>query len=151
MVKVFISSVDSPLGYNLSRVLSSTVVGARHEEEPEEEQGGAAEEDAAHQPPATTEGKPEEKLQKETYDVVGTVHVRPTTADFIKNPLTMMTIPSGPGHMIETGDKKKDAARREAIEKMATLGEAPKWVKQAFMVNPRFQCRPSKVAFQLII
>eukprot|EP00842_Homolaphlyctis_polyrhiza_P001759 jgi/Hompol1/2584/HPOL_001428-RA len=37
---------------------------------------------------------------------------------------------STPGKMNETGDKKKDAARREAIEKMSVHGQKPKWVKE---------------------
>lgn len=108
-MKVFVSNVDSPLGHNLVRLFSNTVTGSRREDEPEEE----AEEE--------NDDKPKEEKPKEFYTVVGNMTARlPGTDNGFES--------RQPVPVVETGDKKKDAAQKEAIEKFAMLGRAPKWV-----------------------
>jgi hypothetical protein len=38
------------------------------------------------------------------------------------------------GRLIESGDKKKDAERKAAMEKLPIVGQAPKWVTRAVTV-----------------
>ncbi|KAJ3016692.1 UNVERIFIED_CONTAM: Adenylate kinase 7 [Siphonaria sp. JEL0065] len=107
-LRCFDSNVDTPVGYNLSRLLASTVVGSRKEpieerEEPNDEDGG----------------KKDEKKEKVKYRIVGTL------APELGYPVA----PSNPGEMAETGDKKRGQAQREAIEKFAIRGERPIWVQ----------------------
>ncbi|KAI9352718.1 hypothetical protein BDR26DRAFT_914218 [Obelidium mucronatum] len=110
-MRCFISNVDSPVGYNFSRLLASTVVGSRKEPDLEEEEaGGGGDEDGE---------KKEEKKEKEKYRIVGTLSPE----------RGYPVAPSNPGEMQETGDKKRDHARREAIEKFAIRGVKPAWVQ----------------------
>jgi hypothetical protein len=129
-MKAFVSHVDSPLGFSLSRLLSQTVVGARHEEEPPAEE---------EQPPNEEETiKALEEKVKTTYSVIGSFtpfkHVLPDDPEFAM----ACHHPSFPGNFFETADKKKDAARREAIAKFATPGQKPKWVSEIVPVLPLF-------------
>jgi adenylate kinase len=120
-MKVFISNIDSPLGFLLSKLLSQTVVGSRREEEQPEEE---VEDETV---------KKEEKV-KTHYTIVGTLtpfkHVLPSDPDFA------MAIhhPSNPGNYFETMDKKKNTARKDAIQKFATPGQKPKWVSEIIPV-----------------
>ncbi|KAJ3027297.1 UNVERIFIED_CONTAM: Adenylate kinase 7 [Siphonaria sp. JEL0065] len=107
-MRCFVSNVDTPVGYNFSRLLASTVVGSRKEPIEEEEEPGDEDGD-----------KKDEKKEKEKYRIVGTL------APELGYPVA----PSNPGEMAETGDKKRDQARREAIEKFAIRGEKPVWVQ----------------------
>ena len=127
MVKVFISNIDVSFGHNLSHVLSQTVVGARNAEEEEEDQTAAP-------PPPPVDGTAplvKEKPQKERYIINGTF------SPDINALGESVLLPSyaKPGKMIETGDKKKDAARREAIEKIPIRGVKPKWVSDCAAVR----------------
>ncbi|KAJ3260305.1 Adenylate kinase 7 [Boothiomyces macroporosus] len=117
-MKVFVAGVDTPFGHNISNVLSQTVVGHSRSEEENDE-------DEDEQPQLGQEGnggKPDKPL-KETYTVVGTLQ-KPIPDSFESHLPTKY--PAKPGKMIETGDKKKDAARREAIDKIPRVGQKPK-------------------------
>ncbi|KAI8618987.1 hypothetical protein BC830DRAFT_1226450 [Chytriomyces sp. MP71] len=110
-MRCFISNIDTPVGHNFSRLLANTIVGSRKEPETEEEEPAAAEGEEGE--------KKEEKAPKEKYHVIGTL------APLLGYPVS----PSNPGMMVETGDKKRDQARREAIEKFAIRGQKPAWVE----------------------
>ena len=113
MVKAFVSNVDSPFGHNVSRLLTSTIVGSRKpEEEPEEDEDENEDKPKPEAPP------------KEPYVVVGTMLPPRASAN---------RVVSEPGPMVETGNRKKDNARREAIEKYAVVGRKPKWVSDTLM------------------
>nr|KAJ3421353.1 Adenylate kinase 7 [Polyrhizophydium stewartii] len=153
MGRVFISNVDTALGHNLSRTLAATVVGSRRVEENEEEDDEAAAAAAAANSGAEGADKPktDDKTAKDTYKITGSLHGRATTADIMRNPQAVLAAVSEPGQMIETGDKKKDAARREAIDKMAQLGQKPKWVKETMQSNDRNVLRQTLLSSDVII
>lgn len=113
-MRVFVSNVDSPVGYALSRVLSQTVVGSRR----------SPEEDI---PPAEETASPEEesiaKIEtkaKITYQICGT--------------LGDANDASSPGNYFSTLDSKKNAARKDAIAKFAVAGKKPAWVSDIIQV-----------------
>ena len=115
-MKVFISNIDSPLGHNLSRILSRTVPGSRLEKGDEERQ-------------ETTEENPVAVMDvvKETYKVSGSfVNALPLNLQ-----TSVLQVPAIRGRMIETGDRIKDAGRREAIEKIPIRKEKATWVTEA--------------------
>ena len=130
-MKVFVSNLDSPFGYNISNLLSQTIVGSRVAEE------GGEEEETTPPPPAQDGDAPapasKEKLVKEKYTVVGSL----TADQSLDLPHGPSQTPAKPGRMIETGDRKKDSARRDAIEKIPNRGEKPKWVSNAVPVNDK--------------
>ena len=124
MVKVFIANIDTSFGHNLANVLSNTFVGSRGggaaeggEEEPEEEAQGQAQGQGNEQKEKTKE--------KEKYVVSGS---------FLPEAQPLQH-PAKAGKMVETGDKKKDAARREAIEKIPTRGVKPKGASECIPVR----------------
>lgn len=110
-MRVFVSNVDSPVGHNVSRIFSRTIVGSRREETNEEE-----EEDEE-------EKINEKRDEKKPYEVIGTIS-HPQISEEEKEEKGMIF----PAPMVECGDKKRDTERREAIENYAVLGEKPKWV-----------------------
>ncbi|TPX33306.1 adenylate kinase [Synchytrium microbalum] len=121
-MRVFVSNLDSPLGHNVSRLLSNTIVGSRgsggeREGGDDQDNANADNDDGS---PSTQDTKP----VKESYSIVGTLMPALATADAIDNP------PTQPGQMIYTGDRKKDAARKVAIDKFAVRGSTPKWANQ---------------------
>ena len=125
-MKTFVSNVDSPLGYALSRHFSTTVVGSRKETE-----GGNEEEI----PPTDEETikKLEEKV-KQNYSVIGTLtSKRPITPSHPDYGTTIAS-PSLPGNYFETSDKKKNAIRKEAIARFAVPGQKPKCVSELIQV-----------------
>jgi adenylate kinase len=116
LMKAFISNVDTAIGHNLSRLLSLTPVGSRNEENEEEEDDAKKEvEDGKNE---STEGKPKDK-----YVITGTLLYSETPLQF--------QIPK----MVESGDKKKDASRRLAIEKYAIPNSKPNWVAETINVR----------------
>ncbi|KAJ3043877.1 Adenylate kinase 7 [Rhizophlyctis rosea] len=130
MVKAFVSGVDTPFGHNISRLLTSTIVGSRRqEEEPEEDE---EDEDAPKK----------EAPPKEPYTVVGTMLPARASAN---------RVISEPGPMVETGNRKKDNARREAIEKYAVVGRKPKWVGDTVMTGDRTALRDLLLECDVII
>ncbi|KAH6569550.1 hypothetical protein BASA62_004716 [Batrachochytrium salamandrivorans] len=168
MVKVFLSNIDTPLGHNLARLLSNTIVGSRREEEADEDeedvQNGtpAVGTAVASSAPTTTktennskEGdeKPniDDKPPKDTYEMIGTLHGRPDNAEILRNPHLELSALSGPAQMVEVGDKKKDTARREAIEKMSMLGQKPKWVKDIINNTSRDTLQQALISSDVII
>ncbi len=121
-MKVFISNVDSPVGHTLSRVFSKAVVGSlRRGEEAEEEA-----EQEENQADGDENNKPEKV--KETYAVTGSLCV-------LEEHELNQAQKALPGPMVYTGDKKKDVARKDAIEKLAVLGQKPKWVENVVAVK----------------
>jgi len=118
-MKVFISNIDSPLGHNLSRTLSRTVPGSRLPQEVEEEPPADQVEDEQ------TVSNPATKEKKECYQIYGSL-----ITEFPESQ-NMAFTPAKPGRMIETGDPRKDAARREAIEKIPIRGKQPNWISDA--------------------
>ncbi|KAI8897949.1 hypothetical protein BC833DRAFT_591684 [Globomyces pollinis-pini] len=119
-MKVFVQSIDAPFGHNLADLLSKTLVGSRHEEEVEEEEDQLVETN----PDALNKT---EKPPKEPYVVVGTFLNNDESTISVHSPIKH---PAKPGKMIETGDKKKDASRREAIERIPIVGTKPKSVTE---------------------
>lgn len=113
-MRVFVSNVDSPVGYALSRVLSQTVVGSRRA--PEEDIPAAEE---ASSPEEESISKIETKA-KITYQICGT--------------LGESNDASSPGNYFSTSDPKKNAARKDAIAKFAVAGKKPAWVSDIIQV-----------------
>lgn len=114
-MRVFVSNVDSPVGYSVSRVLSQTVVGSRR---PQEEEAPPVE-DAAPIPEEESIAKTETKA-KVTYKISGTMGA-PKDA-------------SSPGNYFATSDPTKNASRKEAIAKFAVAGKKPAWVSDIIQV-----------------
>ncbi|KAI8824357.1 uncharacterized protein EV422DRAFT_519852 [Fimicolochytrium jonesii] len=130
-MKVFISHIDSPLGHNLSRHFSTTLVGSRR---PEEEPSDEEEEDA---PVA------EKPKENENYIISGTLQdADPGLAGFP---------PPRPGLMVETGDRKADKARREAIARFNVGGEKPKWVAEVVEKNDREALKQALLSADVIV
>lgn len=120
--KVFVSSLDSPLGHAVSRAfyLSSAPPQKREDEEEEEKK---------------------EEGPSDPYLITGSLT---TFSDHL--PLAVSTggsepipynlnrklplFPSQPGPFVSTGDKKRDSARKEAIDKFSVYGSSPKWVNE---------------------
>lgn len=126
-MKVFVSNIDSPLGHNLSRILSMTVVGSRLN-------GGAAEPvEEEETPPTSSEGETpvEPKEKKECYTCIGSYMSELPAA--LRGGVRQT--PAKPGRMVETGDRKRDAAKLEAIDKIPTRGTRAKWVNDAQPVS----------------
>jgi adenylate kinase len=124
MVKVFISGLDTPYGHNLANILSQSFVGSRNEEVPEEE----TEEDPNAESPAPVI----EKAPKEYYTVVGSFEA--STSENLINHIPTKPA-TKPGKLIETGDRKKDQARREAINKIPIPNLKQSFVSQAVNGN----------------
>jgi hypothetical protein len=112
-MRVFVSNVDSPVGYLLSRVLSQTVVGSRRT--PEEDAGEEAAQNLDEESIAKIESK-----AKVTYQVCGTLG-EPRESN-------------STGSYFATLDSKKNAARKEAIAKFAIAGKKPAWVSDIIQV-----------------
>ncbi|KAJ3402220.1 Adenylate kinase 7 [Chytriomyces hyalinus] len=130
-MRCFISNIDSPAGHNFSRLLASTVVGSRKDPEAEEEEPAAGEDD----------GEKKGEKPKEKYQVIGTLSAE----------LGVPVAPSSPGAMFETGDKKRDQARREAIEKFAVRGQKPAWVESLVQNNDRDVLKQALLSCDVII
>ncbi|KND00419.1 uncharacterized protein SPPG_04741 [Spizellomyces punctatus DAOM BR117] len=134
-MKVFVSNVDGPLGHNVSRLLATTVVGSRREEEPEEEETDE------------NEDRPKEEKPKEIYTVVGTMTRRNGTApEETDDSLAHQLVP-----IVETGDKKRDAVQKEAIEKFAIAGQKPKWVTETVPRGDRTLLKETLLSCDVII
>ncbi|KAI9097017.1 hypothetical protein DFS34DRAFT_650383 [Phlyctochytrium arcticum] len=161
-MKAFVSNVDSPLGHNLSRLLASTVVGSRREEEPEEEEEPQIPEDDDEEGGSR---KKDEKV-KENYTIVGSLmgKERKRTAVVAGAAGAVNVKISSPGEnesdfipeyrrptVIETGDPKKDAAQREAIEKFAVRGQKPKWVGEITTPGDRTRLKETLLECDVII
>jgi adenylate kinase len=108
-MKVYIAGIDTPIGHNLAMILSQTAPASRAEEPNEEEEGDQEEK---------VEVVPEKP--KEPYIVTGSFHVPLNESVFTRSGHV-----TKPGRMVETGDKQKDAARREAIQKIPVIGKSP--------------------------
>ncbi|KAJ3102300.1 Adenylate kinase 7 [Phlyctochytrium planicorne] len=144
-MRAFVSNIDTPLGHNLSRVLSLTVVGSRRDAEPEEEEGSTAEE--GEKVPTKNSGDG----TRDTYKISGTLS-RPKIREEDDGAAGQGTIqPSLPGNFVETGDKKKDSARKEQIERFAVAGRAGKWVSDIVNNDDREELRKSLLAADVII
>jgi adenylate kinase len=119
-MKVFIANIDTAFGHNLSIILSQTIIGSRKGESEE------AEEDKAPEDGAAAKSKP----PKTSYIITGSF-----VADIAADSLNGISYhPAKPGKMIETGDKKKDGNRREAISKIPVKKTKNQWVSQTVNV-----------------
>ena len=115
-MRVFISNVDTALGHSLSRHFSLSPVTNRQEVD------AAAGEAAPEETPAAGEGEPtSQQVKKDVYTILGTLTEAPQS-------LPTQHV-SKPGKMVYVGDKKRDIARKEAIEKFSVIGVKPKWVE----------------------
>jgi adenylate kinase len=126
-MRVFVSNVDSPVGYSISRIFAQTIVGSRKEEE----QPPAGDEEATGDENKSI--KAIEEKAKVNYTVIGTLtpprtDVPITDANGLERPAPPP--PSHPGHYFETNDKAKNTARKEAISKFANPGQKPAWVSE---------------------
>jgi adenylate kinase len=134
MVKVFISNIDTPFGHQLSYILSQTAVGSRSgggDEEVEQDEQTQSTQAAVGADGTVPPAK--EKAPKERYIVTGSF--LPDVDASVETAGLLRPVYAKPGKMIETGDKKKDTARREAIEKIPTKGVKPKWVSECVPVR----------------
>jgi hypothetical protein len=109
MVKAFISGIDTPYGHNMALLLSRSFISTPKEtDEPEEDVPD--EEAVTPETPASVE-----KTPKEPYIIVGSFQ-KPKQIDTTSHqPYKELT---KRGKFLETGDAKKDASRKEAIEKI---------------------------------
>jgi len=120
-MRVFVSNVDTPIGHNVSRIISRTTVGSRRDANEEDDEESIEEEDEE-------EEKEKEKVEvddekKSIYEVIGTLSHPPISQE--EKEIKGMIFPAP---MVECGDKNIDKQRREAIENYAVLGEKPQWV-----------------------
>ncbi|KAJ1343669.1 hypothetical protein BSLG_001744 [Batrachochytrium salamandrivorans] len=135
-----------PLGHNLARLLSNTIVGSRREEEADED-----EEDAqngtpavgtavASSAPTTTktennskEGdeKPniDDKPPKDTYEMIGTLHGRPDNAEILRNPHLELSALSGPAQMVE--NTSRDTLQQALISSDVIIYDITKNLEEA--------------------
>jgi adenylate kinase len=120
-MRVFISNVDTALGHHLSRQFSHSPVTNRHEPDAE------AEESTPPPPEVNDDEAVIAPVEKDTYIVHGTL------TNISPNRQTEHA--SKPGVMVYTGDRKRDAARKEAIEKYSVVGAKPEWVESVVEVN----------------
>ncbi|KXS22159.1 P-loop containing nucleoside triphosphate hydrolase protein [Gonapodya prolifera JEL478] len=137
--RVFISGLDTPLGHNISRLLSRTVMGSRRppsEDNADQDKDEAAEDEAE---------KPH--VQKPTYRISGTLTVpRMTIAEALE-----YSAGNVPGGMSETGDRARDFKRREAIEKFALPGICQSWVENVVESSDREKLKEELMASDIII
>ena len=135
-MRVFISNLDSPLGHNLSRLFTQTLVGSRRPAGDEDLDANANNGNNNDNDNATENGgeKSDAKPAKDTYVIAGSLMPPLPPAEALDKQ------PSLPGQMSYTGDRKKDSARKMAIEKFAVRGQSPNWVNQVIDVcrNPAF-------------
>ncbi|KAJ3183943.1 Adenylate kinase 7 [Gaertneriomyces sp. JEL0708] len=133
-MRVFVSNVDNDLGWNVSRLLSKTIVGSRREEEAEEEE------------PDEHERSQPKSVVKAPYTIIGTLTARPHEQE-------------GKDHaeedyrarMVESGDRGRDAIHRDAIEKLALRGKVPSWVAETVQVNDREQLKDVLLSCDVIV
>lgn len=139
MPRVFVSNVDTALGHNLSRLFSLTAVGSRREDENQDDE-------AEEQPEEGIENKQEDK-QKEHYFITGTMSAKPKGLDYrdLKSPEEILP------PIIETGDKKRDASRREAIEKFAVINMKPKWINELVNTEEKESLQATLLACDIIV
>ena len=147
MVKVFISNIDTPFGHQLSYILSQTVVGSRSSGEEEGEQEEQTQSSPVVVAADGTASPAKEKAPKERYIVTGSF--LPDVDASVETAGLLLPAYAKPGKMIETGDKKKDAARREAIEKIPTKGVKPKWVTDCVPVRREGRMNPTHTLYSL--
>jgi adenylate kinase len=119
-MRVFVSNVDTALGHHLSRHFSHSPVTNKHEVDAE------VEEIAAPTAEVIDDEAVVAPVEKETYIVHGTL----TNG----SPNRPTEHASKPGVMAYTGDRKRDASRKEAIEKFSVIGVKPEWVEEVVEV-----------------
>ncbi|TPX48909.1 adenylate kinase [Synchytrium endobioticum] len=145
-MRVFISNVDSPIGHILSRLLANTIVGSRRPGGDDDQDNNAT--NAINDNDNATENageKQDTKPAKETYAVVGSFLPPLPSAEALDRSSSL------PGQMVYTGDRKKDAARKLAIEKFAVRGQAPKWVHQVIEPSNRAKVEAALLNSDVII
>lgn len=120
-MRVFVSNVDTAVGHSLSRLFAQSPVTNRQEADAEAEEGAADTAPAANNGEENDSDSPEEQAEVESYIVHGTLTPtpKPRPTEHVNKP----------GLMAYTGDRKRDAARKEAIEKYAVNQVKPDWVE----------------------
>jgi hypothetical protein len=141
VVTAFVSGVDRPLGHALSRILAATVAGSKLP--PAEGTGAEEEEEAGAKAPDGT-------LPPQPYRVLGTLSTdRAPVANWMGEltgplPSTLSKHAAAlegighvelPGELVETGVKKRDVARKEAVMRFAVTGRVGKWVADVVSVS----------------
>ncbi|ORX57276.1 P-loop containing nucleoside triphosphate hydrolase protein [Piromyces finnis] len=120
-MRVFVSNVDTPIGHNVSRIITRTVVGSRRDSNEDEEEESVEEEEEEEEKVKVEE----DDDKKGIYEVIGTLSHPPISQE--EKEVKGMIFPAP---MVECGDKNKDKQRREAIENYAVTGEKPQWVTE---------------------
>ncbi|KAI9325435.1 hypothetical protein DFJ73DRAFT_801962 [Zopfochytrium polystomum] len=147
-MRCFISDVDSALGHNLSRLLSQTQPGARRGDGVGGMSGGGdLDDDGASS--AAAGGADAAPPPPESYKVWGTLQA----ADGPAEPPVEGLLLFGPGTVtpVDTGDKMRDLARREAIDKVAVPGAKPKWVQEIVPRDDQNAMKEALLASDIII
>jgi adenylate kinase len=130
-MKVFISNVDTPIGHNVSRIISRTPVGSRRDANDEEDDDTAEEEEEEEEEKERETDKVDiDDNKKGIYEVIGTLSHPPISEE--EKEVKGMIFPAP---LVECGDKNIDKERCEAIENYAVLGEKPQWVTEIVDVN----------------
>jgi len=124
-MRVFISNVDTPIGHNVSRIISRTPVGSRRDANDDDEEDSGEEEEEEEEKEKESEKVDVNDDKKGIYEVIGTLS-HPPISEEDKEVKGMIF----PAPMVECGDKNIDTQRREAIENYAVLGEKPQWVTE---------------------
>jgi len=126
-MRVFISNVDTPIGHNVSRIISKTPVGSRRDsnDDDDDDTGEEEEEEEEKENEKENEKVEVEDDKKGIYEVIGTLSHEPIKEE--DKEIKEMIFPAP---MVECGDKNIDKQRREAIETYAVLGEKPQWVTE---------------------
>jgi len=122
-MRVFVSNVDTPIGHNVSRIITKTVVGSRKDSNDEEDEESVEEEEEEEEKEKVKVEENDDK--KGIYEVIGTLSHPPISQE--EKEVKGMIFPAP---MVECGDKNIDKQRREAIENYAVLGEKPQWVTE---------------------
>lgn len=133
-MRVFISNIDTPLGYNVSRVLSQTLIGSRRPKSEEEDlsESEIDPEDTEALAAAEAHKAALEAARNTPYTILGSLfrNGKLTTDEVIYNPR--------PGKFVETGDLERDVETKDLIEKFAVRGNKPAWISEVVDVGVSF-------------
>ncbi|KAI8854406.1 hypothetical protein BC829DRAFT_424481 [Chytridium lagenaria] len=142
-MRCFISNVDTPLGHNLGRVLSSTAIGSRREQEPDDEEGSTTEDGR----------RVGLGLRMDSLERRRTRFLEPCRDPDRRIWMIMERwIDAESSWTFDGfGDKKKDGARREQIEKFAVPGKTPKWVSEVVPTDDKEELTRALTSADVII
>ncbi|KAG5458551.1 MAG: hypothetical protein BJ554DRAFT_1201 [Olpidium bornovanus] len=153
-MRAFVSNVDSPVGRNISRLLSATLPGFTR---------GREDGDEAGEEPAGGERQLDSAQKQLPYEVVGTLGSQPQTPGKAE---PRATAEAGPrdavGVVTEQGvedtkasqsvaARKRAFAKDEAVEKFAVPGVKPKWVSEIIQNSAKEQLKDALLSSDVII